>query len=87
MFDLFLSLKSRVLGWVAMAFVAMLFMAPKSAAAIVSYNDGTGEVTFSPGDVVTPVITGVIAAVGAAAALFVIAIGIRWLYRMVKTSK
>jgi hypothetical protein len=67
--------------------VAACAFASSASAAIVSYNDGTGEVTFSPGDVVTPVITGVIAAVGAAAALFVIAIGIRWLYRMVKTSK
>jgi hypothetical protein len=53
---------------------------------IITYS-GTNGVTFHPGTVVTPVITGVIAAVGAAAALFVIAVGIRWLYGMVKTSK
>jgi len=60
---------------------------PASAALddVVSY--ATGVVTFTPSEVVTPVITGLIAAIGAAAAVFVIVVGIRWIYRMAKGAK
>lgn len=52
---------------------------------IVSYADG--EVTFSPGGLVTPIISGVVAAVGAAIALVLIAVGVRWIYKMIKGAK
>lgn len=54
---------------------------------LVAYNEGTGAVTFTPGFIMTPIIGGVIAAVGAGVALVIIAVGVRWVYRIVKGSK
>ena len=49
---------------------------------IVTYSNG--EVGFTPENLVGPVVTGVVAAVGAGAVLVVISVGVRWIYRMVK---
>ena len=74
------------LGFVALCALA-LSMGNVLAADLVTYTEATGAVSFEPGGVVTPVITGVIAAVGAAAALFIISLGIRWLYKLVRGAK
>ena len=50
---------------------------------IVTYSNG--DVTFVPSALVSPVVTGVIAAVSAGAVLVVISVGVRWIYRQVKT--
>lgn len=47
-------------------------------------SDSNGEVTFAPTGLVTPILTGAIAAVGAGAALVVLSIGVRWVYRAFK---
>lgn len=57
----------------------------KAQAALVSY-DGT-NVTWSVADLLTPLTTAVIAAVGAAVVIFTIWVGVRWIFRMVKGSK
>ena len=49
---------------------------------IVTYSNGS--VGFTPENLVGPVVTGVVAAVGAGAVLVVISVGVRWIYRMVK---
>lgn len=54
--------------------------------AIVS-ADSSGNITFSPSALVTPVITGVIACVISAAALVLLWIGVRWLYKVLHGSK
>lgn len=56
-------------------------------AAFVEVDGTTGEITFTPGDVLDPVITAVVAAVVAAVALFVIFVGTRYVYRALKTGK
>jgi hypothetical protein len=78
-------------GWrrfcaLALAVIALLQTVPSARAGydIVS-TDGSGNVTFTPGSRVSPILTGVVAAVGSAAALIVLAVGVRWIYRMVKS--
>jgi len=78
--------KFNKLGALVLAAVAVGAMQANAALSdVVSY--ASGEVTFAPSNVVTPVITGIIAAIGAAAAIFVIVVGIRWIYRTAKSSK
>lgn len=55
--------------------------------ALVAYDGQTGAVSFTPSVAVTPVITGVVAAITAGLALFVAVVGIRWIYRTLKGSK
>ena len=57
------------------------------AQSFVEYNGTTGAVTFDPGVAIDPVINGVVAAVGAGVALFVVSFGVRYVYRMFKASK
>ncbi len=75
-------------GYLALgpALFGLLSLVPMARASydIVS-TDGSGNVTFTPGSLVTPILTGVVAAVGSAAALIVLAVGVRWIYRMVKS--
>jgi hypothetical protein len=73
-------------GALALAVIALLQTVPSARAGydIVS-TDGSGNVTFTPGSLVSPILTGVVAAVGSAAALIVLAVGVRWIYRMVKS--
>lgn len=71
---------------VAFALVTLFALtAPAWAAYDIVSTDGSGNVTFTPGSLVTPILTGVVAAVGSAAALVVLAVGVRWIYRMVKS--
>jgi hypothetical protein len=79
-------LKNR-LGLLVASGLALAASANAAATDLVTYTAETGAVTFAPGGVVTPVITGVIAAVTAAAALFVISLGIRWLYKLVRGAR
>lgn len=76
---------------VALAAVGGLMLLPSGAQAqltnLVAYDSGTGDVTFTPGGLVTPIIAGVIAAIGAGAALMIVTVGIRWVYRTIKGSK
>jgi hypothetical protein len=69
----------------ALALLALLNAVPAARAGYdIVTTDGSGNVTFTPGSLVTPILTGVVAAVGSAAALIVLAVGVRWIYRMVK---
>jgi hypothetical protein len=54
-------------------------------AQLVTYS-GTNGVAFNPSELVTPIINGALVAVSAAGALFIIALGIKWLFRSVKES-
>lgn len=76
----------RVAAFALVAFTAMLAL-PASAEYSIVTADSNGNVTFDPSGIVAPIITAVVAAVGSAAALFLIAVGVRWLYRMIKGSK
>lgn len=51
---------------------------------IVTYTESTGAVAFTPGAAITPVIVGVIAAVAAGVGLFVIVVGVRKIFGMLK---
>lgn len=75
----------------AVAAVATVFgVAAASAPAhaelpsIVSYTESTGAVAFTPGAAITPVIVGVIAAVAAGVGLFIIVVGVRKIFGMLK---
>lgn len=78
------TVRSRWAAFTAML-TLMLLGAPLSQAQIVAY-DGT-NVTFAPASLVTPIATGVIAAIVAGTALFIIFVGVRWVYRATKLSK
>lgn len=52
---------------------------------IVAYS--SGAVTFAPENAATPIITGIIAAIGVSAAIYVIWVGLRWVYRLIKGAK
>jgi hypothetical protein len=68
------------------AAVAMLGLG-RAQAAFLSYNATTQAVTFDPSEVVEPVVNAVVAAVLAGVALFVIARGVRWVYKVIGFSK
>ena len=71
---------------VALVGAGIMAAASQKASAIsdiVTYSNG--DVTFVPSALVSPVVTGVIAAVSAGAVLVVISVGVRWIYRQVKT--
>jgi len=74
-------------GYIALA-MALWALANAVPAARADYSivsaDGSGNVTFTPGSLVAPILTGVVSAVASAAALIVLAVGVRWIYRMVK---
>jgi protein-S-isoprenylcysteine O-methyltransferase Ste14 len=53
-----------------------------SAYDFVAYDDVTGEVTFTPEGLVTPLITGIIAILATVAAIWVIFWGVRYLKRV-----
>jgi hypothetical protein len=59
----------------------------RAQAAFLAYDAQTQAVTFDPGAAIGPVITAVVAAVLAGVSLFVIAVGVRWVYRMLKGAK
>ncbi len=68
-----------------MCLVAFNLGVSKAQAALVSY-DGT-NVSWSVTDLLTPLTTAIVAAVGAAVVIFTIIVGVRWIFRMVKGSK
>ena len=74
---------ARLLGF-AFVVLGLLAALPARADYSIVSTDGSGNVTFTPGSLVTPILTGVVAAVASAAALIVLAVGVRWIYRMVK---
>jgi hypothetical protein len=66
------------------AFALVAALAPsKAQAALVSY-DGT-NVEWSVTDLLTPLTTALVAAIGAAVVIFTIVVGVRWIFRMVKS--
>lgn len=58
----------------------------QSSTPLVAYDETTG-VTFSPAGLVTPVITGVVAAIIACVSLVILWNGAKWMYRVFKGSK
>jgi hypothetical protein len=77
-------LKSKYVALMGLLFVLSL---NAHAAGLVAYDDATGNVTFTPGDLVSKVVVAIVAAVGAALAIGIISLGVRWIYRMVKGAK
>lgn len=49
----------------------------------VAVDGTTGEVTFTPGKLVTPVLTGIVSIIGAIGAIWVIRAGVRWMKRFI----
>lgn len=85
---MFKTLKSKLAAVVAAVAVVLSFGAQNAQAAYdIVTSDSNGNVSFVPSALSGPIITAVIAAVGSAAALFVIALGVRWLYKMMRGSK
>jgi hypothetical protein len=76
------SLKKFLAGLLAL--IALGITSAQAGFDVVSYSE-TGGVTFTPGGLVTPVITGVVAIIGGVAALWVINAGVRWLRSFIKT--
>lgn len=72
---------------VAVVGLTVLGAAHASAQYSIVSSDGSGNVSFTPSALVVPVITGVIACVAASAALVLIWIGVKWLYRVLKGAK
>ncbi|MBI2517110.1 MAG: hypothetical protein HYV95_09360 [Opitutae bacterium] len=65
----------------------LLAMFANAHAALVAYDDATGAVTFTPGDLVGKVVLAIVAAVSAALAIGIISMGVRWIYRMARGAK
>lgn len=83
-----LGLLARVtprLALMAALALALIGVPLPTQAALVSY-DGT-NVEWSVTDLLTPLTTAIVAAVGAAVVIFTIIVGVRWIFRMVKGSK
>lgn len=88
MFKRFTSMVRRAaLGVVAVLGLLVLGVQSASAQYAIVSSDASGNITFTPSGLVTPVITGVIACVTASAALVLIWIGVKWLYRVLKGAK
>jgi hypothetical protein len=70
-----------------LAIMACVFFGftPPASAALVTY-DGT-NVTFSAAELLTPLVSALTVAIAASAVLFIIVVGVRWLFRMVKGRK
>ncbi len=67
---------------VALTLAIMAVLAnPMSAALVAQEADGT--ITFTPGDLASPIITAIIATVGAAMSIWLVVIGIKWIKRFV----
>lgn len=80
----------KVAAYVAPVGVAVGVALGSSTPASAAYDivtESSGTISFAPGVLVTAIITGVIAAVAASAALVVISLGVRWLFRMLKGAK
>ncbi len=74
---------ARLLAF-ALVLLGLLAALPARADYAIVSTDGSGNVTFTPGSLVTPILPGVVAAGAAAAALSVLAVGGLWIYRRVK---
>ena len=74
-------MKKRVCAAVA-AVSAFAFSQAYAAYEFVTVDGATGDVTFTPGNLITPVLTGIVAIVGAIGAIWVIKAGISWLGRL-----
>lgn len=74
--------------WVAALVAALVFgLGSVAQAAYPIVTESSGTLTFAPSELVTPVITGAVAAVVSAAALVLLSVGVRWIYRLVKGSR
>lgn len=76
---------NKTLALALFALILLGGMTPAMAVDFVSW-DGT-NVSFTPGVLVSPVATAAVAAAAAAAVLIVLAVGVRWVYKLVKGSK
>lgn len=74
-----LSKKSKYFLAVA---VGMVLSMPSYALDIVAKDGTTGDVTFSPDAIVSPVTTAIITTICSVAGIFLIVIGCRWVFRL-----
>ena len=74
----------KMLAVLSVFVLACVVMTQNACADIVSYDEATNAVSFTPGELVTPIITAIVAAVTAASAIWVIVIGIKWLRRFMR---
>lgn len=84
-------IQTRKLTAAIWAMVATLIVSLGNQAMADGYTivtQGTdGTITFTPGTLTVAIIAGAILAVASSAALFVLALGVRWLYRVIKGAK
>ena len=80
------SVRRGYLALVVLLATVVLPLAARADYAIVS-TDGSGNVSFTPGGMVTPIIVGVVAAICAVTALVVLWVGARWLWKCTKGAK
>lgn len=73
------SRKAKLLALVA---VGMMVSVQASALDIVAKDGTTGEVTFSPDALVSPIQGAIITTICAVAGIFLIVIGCRWVFRL-----
>lgn len=85
---LFTKIQSSKLAKLLLFVFAFVLAMPERVARATGYDivsvASDGTISFSPGSLVVAIITGAIAAVASAAALVVLSIGVRWMYRLVK---
>ncbi len=67
---------------VALTLAIMAVLANPMSAALVS-QEADGSITFTPGDLASPIITAIIATVSAAMSIWLVVIGIKWIKRFV----
>lgn len=82
----------KVIGWIsslnrkakllALFAVGMLLSVQASALEIVTRDAGTGDVTFAPDAIVSPITTAIITTICSVAGIFLIVIGCRWVFRL-----
>lgn len=77
---------AKALRVLALLFVFALPLAAKADYSIATV-DSNGNVTFTPGALVVPILTGVAAGIVSAAGLVVLWVGARWLFRVLKGAK
>ncbi len=80
--NFFCRAKTAVTLFVIGALVAV--SAPAHAAVGDLIDNSTGEVVFTPGVLITPLIDVIILTIIAASSIFLIVVGMRWIYRLAR---
>jgi len=78
---------SRFFQFLLTLCVALVLGTMKAHAAFVALDSTTGEVTFTPGDVLTTVKEAIVAALIAGVSIFVLFKGARWVYKALTVAK